>query len=158
FPFARDYGIARAVLAELVALEQAQLEVQDEIDEGEPLAPAALSTLTPEAWERARFQFVRALRIVRATHDVLPVAEAVARGETPDRPKTALSSYLVFRSANELRTERITELDAELLTAFVTGSPFARVCERQDAEMRALESVRVLVGATERGLILRCDS
>jgi hypothetical protein len=158
FPFARDYGIDRAVLAELVALEQAQLEVQDEIDEGEPLAPSALAALTPDAWEHARFGFARALRLVRATHDVLPTVEAVARGETPARPKASPSSYLVLRSGNRLRTEPIPERDADLLGELLAGRDFAEVCTGDDAEDRTLETVRVVVRASERGLILHCDS
>ena len=163
FRFARQYGIEQSALAELVALEQAQLEVQDEVDEAEPLVPAVLAALTAEQWEAARFHFARALRIVRTTHDVLPVVEAVARGEVPARPKQAHTAYLVFRSACQLHTQPISEREARLYTLLVGGASFAETCEAAHARDATelgeltLEVVRVLVAAAERGLLLRCE-
>jgi hypothetical protein len=160
FAFARDYGIDPSVLAELVALEQAQLDVQDEVDESEPIAPAALASLSAEQWQAARFRFVRALRIVRASHDVLPVVEAVARGETPERPKAEVTWYLVSRSADQLHTQRIHSREAELVSSLVSGRGFAEACEiaqaagGADLAEIALDAVRLLVSASERGLIL----
>ena len=86
FDFAGEYGVSRDALADLVALEQAQLEVLDEMDASATVAPAALTEIAPEQWEAARFEVAPALRIVRATADVLPVIEAVERGESPARP------------------------------------------------------------------------
>ena len=163
FRFSRDYGIDPNLLAELVALEQAQLEVQDEVDEDAPLVPESLAELTPEQWEGAVFVFARALRVVRATHDVLPVAEAVARGEEPARPKTALTSYRVFRSAGQLRTERISEREADLSERLLAGASFSEACEaaaaKEGAELAetALDAVRILVDASRRGLVLRVE-
>ena len=163
FAFARDYGIDPSVLAELVALEQAQLEVQDEVDETEPIASAALAALSAQQWEDARFRFVHALRVVRASHDVLPVVEAVARGETPARPKAEVTSYLVSRSADQLHTQRISAREASLFAALVAGRCFAEACEAaqalDDADLAeiALDAVRLLVSASERGLILRAE-
>ncbi len=161
FAFARDYGIDPSVLAELVALEQAQLEVQDEVDETDPIAPAALVSLSANQWQDARFVFVRALRIVRTSHDVLPVVEAVTRGETPERPKAEATSYLVSRSADRLHTHRISGRETELLSSLVAGRSFAESCEAaqsmdgSDLAEIALDAVRLLVSACERGLILR---
>jgi len=161
FAFRGSYGVDPRVLAELVELEQAQLEVQDEVDEAEPLEPAALAALTPAQWEDARFVFVRALHVVRATHDVLPVVEAVARGETPARPKAAVTSYRICRSADRLQTRPISEREAELLSSLVAGRSFAEACEAAataegaDLAEVALDAVRALVGASEHGLILR---
>ncbi len=161
FAFARDYGIDASVFADLVALEQAQLEVQDELDEAAPLAAEALAALAPEQWDTAVFTFVRALRVVRASHDVLPVVEAVAKSETPARPKAAPTAYLVFRGDGHLHTERVSEREANLLERMVGGAGFAGACEsvriREGAELSeiALDATRVLVGACRRGLVLR---
>jgi len=65
FALARDYAIDPSVFGDLVALEQAQLEVQDELDEAASLAPESLAALTPEQWDEARFVFAHALRVVR---------------------------------------------------------------------------------------------
>jgi hypothetical protein len=149
------------VLAELVALEQAQLEVQDEIDEPAPLAPEALTSLSHAMWEVARFAFVRALRLVHATHDVLPTVVAVARGETPERPKAVPTAFLITRKANRLQSERIPVSDAALLASFIDGRGLAEACEleraRAGGKLKVLDAVRVLVDATRRGLLLRID-
>lgn len=160
FSFRGSYGVDPRVLAELVALEQAQLEAQDEVDEAPPLEPAALAALTPEQWEDARFAFVRALRVVRATHDVLPVVEAVARGETPARPKAGVASYLVCRSGDRLQTLPLREREAEILDSLLAGRSFAEACDRAqaldgaDLAEVALDAAGVLVRACERGLLL----
>jgi uncharacterized protein (UPF0276 family) len=161
FAFARDYGIDPSVFADLAALEQAQLEVQDELDEPESLPPESLAALAPEQWDMARFAFARALRVVRASHDVLPVVEAVAKSETPARPKASPTSYLVFRSDGRLRSERIGEREAELAESLFAGASFAETCEaahaRSGAELAhlAVEAARLLVDVCRSGLVLR---
>ncbi len=152
YAFARDYGVERSALADLAALEQAQLEVQDEIDEGPPLGPDALAALAPEDWEAARFRFVRALRLVRASCDVLPAVEAVARGATPERPAPAPTSYLVFRDDGRLRSERISEREADLAERLIAGRSFAEACE--DGDDLAIAAAQLLVNACRRGLVL----
>jgi hypothetical protein len=157
FAFRGSYGVDPSVLAELVALEQAQLEVQDGSTIA-TLAPSALAALTLRSGRMPRF--VCALRVVRATHEVLPVVEAVARGETPARPKAAITSYLVCRTASGLQTLPIPERDAEILGSLIAGRSFAEACdaaaalEGADLAEIALGAVRVLVHACERGLIL----
>ena len=161
FPFSRDYAIDPSVFADLVALEQAQLEVQDEVDEAPALAPESLAALRPEQWNAARFVFVRALRVVRASHDVFPVVAAVARSETPARPKAAPTFYLVFRSDGRVRTERISAREAEVTQALLAGASFGEACDaahaRDGSDLAAigLEAVRILVEACRRGLVLR---
>jgi len=86
FRFADAYGVPPAVLAELVALEQAQLEVSDGPDEAAAVTPAHLTAIAPTDWEGVRFAFSPALRMVHASHDVLPVIDAVERGESPTGP------------------------------------------------------------------------
>ena len=161
FPFSRAYGIDASVFAGLVALEQAQLEVQDELDDAVVLAPEALATLAPEEWDAAVFVFARALRVVRASHDVLTVVEAVASAATPARPKASSTSYLVFRSDGRLRSERITEREADLGEALLAGASFGAACEAAHARSRAdlaeiaVVAARLLVDTCRRGLVLR---
>lgn len=161
FAFARDYAIDPSVFADLVALEQAQLEVQDELDEAASLAPESLAALTPEQWDEARFVFAHALRIVRASHDVLPVIEAVTKSETPARPKASPTSYLVFRSEGRLRTERLGEREAELAERLLAGASFGDACgavhalEGSDLAVIAVVAARLLVDACRRGLVVR---
>jgi hypothetical protein len=148
--FAAGYGVAREVLAELAALEQAQLEVQHAADAAAPLPPDALAAIPADAWEDARFAFVPALRVVFASHDVLPAVEAVARGEAPDRPAPGDVAYLVYRAGDKVRTERIAPGEARALEALLAGVAFSEACAG-DPELGA----RALVAAAARGLVAR---
>lgn len=159
YPFAGDYGVDPAVLEALIALEQAQLEVQDAADEAAAVSPAVLATLTALEWEDARFVFARALRVVHATHDVLTVVDAVARGAPPRRPAAGRVAYLVCRAGGELRTERLGAAEATILQALVGGSTFARACAAAapggDGSEVATLGARLLVDACARGLVVR---
>jgi uncharacterized protein (UPF0276 family) len=160
YDFARDYGVPRDVLADLVALEQAQLEVQDGPDPQATVTPAALAEIAPEQWERARFDLVPAMRIVRATADVLPVIEAVERGDSPTRPVPGPVGYLVYRAGSALRTDRIDPREAVVLEALAAGRPFGDACGAAgdtdaDEPTLAAAGARALVTAARLGLVTR---
>ena len=110
----------------------------------------------------ARFAFSHALRIVRASHDVLPVVDAVERGEHPDRPARLDVAYLVCRASGLLHTERLSGREACILDALVGGRPFGTACIDaagcdSDAAPVAVEGARVLVTAARRGLVVRVE-
>jgi uncharacterized protein (UPF0276 family) len=161
YPFAGNYGVDRAVLAELVALEQAQIEVSDAADETEAAAPDELATIAPAQWENARFDFTGALRIVHTTHDVLPVLEAVARGEDPARPLAAPCAYLVSRGGGTLQTARLSEVEACVLEALLAGRSFGSACALAERSTGVGEgelvtaAARILLTACSRGLVVR---
>jgi hypothetical protein len=158
--FATDYGVGRAVLAELVQLEQAQIEVANELDAAKTLAPEALAAIAPEQWDAARFAFVHALRIVVATHDVLSVVAAVQRGEDPERPVAWRGGYLVHRANGALATERLDLGEAAVLAALVAGSSFSEACgaaESGDEAERSARCVRTLLFACARGLVVQVE-
>jgi hypothetical protein len=158
--FATDYGVDRAVLAELVQLEQAQIEVANELDAAKTLAPEALAAIAPEQWDAARFAFVHALRIVVATHDVLSVVAAVQRGEDPERPVAWRGGYLVHRANGALATERLDLGEAAVLAALVAGSSFSEACgaaESGDEAERSARCVRTLLFACARGLVVQVE-
>jgi uncharacterized protein (UPF0276 family) len=163
FDFAADYGVPRAVLAELAALEQAQLEVQDAADALRPVAPAELAALVPDDWERLRIGFAPAFRVLRATHDVAPVIDAVAKGESPARPAAGALAYLVHREGGGVRTERIAAHEALLLEALLAGRSFGEACEAAvaaggaDAAQVAEAAARRLVEAAAAGLLARME-
>jgi len=151
YDFAADYGVPRAVLAELAALEQAQLEVQDAPDASDPLTPAALAALTPDDWERVRFRFSPAFRLVRATHDIAPVVEAVAAGKDPARPAAEDVTYLVTRVGGGVRSERLAPHEADVLAALLAGASFRAACGADPD--RAEAGARHLVAAAAAGLL-----
>jgi hypothetical protein len=153
FDFADDYGVPRAVLAELAALEQTQLEVQDAPDPEASVAPEALAALAPEAWERARFVFAPAYRVLRASHDVAPVVAAVAAGEVAARPAAEPLAYLVWRAGGGVRTERLALREAGVLEALLAGATLPEACG--DDEAAAADAARRLVEAASAGLLVR---
>jgi uncharacterized protein (UPF0276 family) len=163
FDLAADYGVPRAVLAELAALEQTQLEVQDAPDAARPVAPAELAALDPDEWERLRFDFAPAFRVLRATHDVAPVIDAVANGESPARPAAGATAYLVRRAGGGVRTERIAAHEALLLEALLAGRSLGEACEAAvsgggaDAAQVAEAAARRVVEAAAAGLLARVE-
>jgi hypothetical protein len=155
FDFTAGYGVPRAVLAELAVLEQTQLEVQDAPDSKRCVTPAALAALAPEDWERASFAFSEAYRVVRATHDVAPVVEAVAAGEDPARPATGDVAYLVSRAGDGVRTERLAAREAAVLEALLAGESLREACGGDEAAAEA--GARRLVAAAAAGLLTRVE-
>jgi uncharacterized protein (UPF0276 family) len=151
FDFASDYGVPPAVLAELAALEQVQLEVQDAPDEARTVTPAELAALSPVAWERVRFRFASAFRLVRAAHDVAPVIEAAAAGRDPARPAPGAVAYLVSRAGEGVRTERLAPHEADALEALLAGTSLRAACGDDPAV--AADVARRLVAAAEAGLL-----
>ncbi len=154
-----DYDVQSGALAELAALEQSQLEAQEEVDEVAFVSPAALAEIPPEKWGDARFAFARALRLVRASHDVLPAVEAVARGESPPRPERREVAYLVQRANGSVVSERISALDAALFESLRADQTFAEACNAAheslgtDPAEAAQSAAKLLVGASARGLL-----
>jgi hypothetical protein len=124
----------------------------------------ALAALSPDAWDRARVVFAPALRLVRASHDVAPVIEAVEKGERPARPTPGDVAYLVVRAAGGVRTERIEDHHALLVEALSRGLPFeeaaARVSESTGLppEEIAQAAAERLVAAAAAGLLVRFES
>jgi len=161
--FEAGYGVPREVLSELVALEQAQLEVQDAPDAGSCVAPAELAALTPEQWERARFAFAPCLRLVRAHHDVAPAVRAVAAGEDPARPPAGDVAYRVYRAGAGVRSEPLAPLEAALLEALLARRIFAAACAEvatahgADAASVARAAAELLVHAAAHGLLARVE-
>jgi hypothetical protein len=151
FELAAEYGVPRAALAELAALEQTQLEVQDAPDAERMVAPAALAALSPEDWERVRFAFAPAFRVLRATHDVAPAITAVSAGRDPARPAAEDVAYLVSRAGAGVRTERLAPREAAVLEALLAGHTFRAACG-DDAEA-AEAAARHLVAAAAAGLL-----
>jgi hypothetical protein len=154
-----DYGVDSSALAALAALEQAQLEAQEALDPAAFVTPAALAEISPEKWGDARFTFAPSLRVLRASHDVLPAVEAVARAEPPPRSERREVAYLVQRASGGVVTESITALDAALFESLLAGKTFAETCDAAHAALgvelseAAQAAARLLVAASARGLL-----
>lgn len=154
FAFADAHGIPQEALADLVRLEHAQLEVQEARDDAPGIPPAALAALAPEVWERARFLFARAHRIVFCSHAVLPAVRAGARGEAPERPRAGRVAYLVTRQAGVAQTDELDRAAAAALASLADGAHFADACEKAGGEPAVEAVVAVLALACARGAVL----
>jgi hypothetical protein len=158
-PLASGYAVPARALADLAALEQAQIEVGDAPDEAPPIGADALASIPAEGWERARFRFSRALRVLRVAHDVLPAVAAVERGEAPPLPVERSLAYLVARGRGGLRVDRLEAFEADVIEALVAGRAFGAACSSAsgdalaDAE-RAERAASALVLAVAQGLVL----
>ena len=166
-PLAHDYGVGRAVLAELAALEQAHVEVQDAPDApapgpgAAPVTPATLAALAPAAWPRLRLAFAPALQAVPAGHDVLAVIAAVERGVPPPRPAAGLGGYVVHRGASGVVTTPVGRPVAALVRALAAGRGFAAACRAADPDdpgAAAAASVPILMTLAAAGLIAAIDA
>ena len=141
--FGADFGVAPAVLADIAAFEQAELEVSDAPDDGPPLAATALAEVPPDAWPRVRTRCAAALRVVRCTSDVLPVVEAVAAGRAPDRPTAGPTCYLVGRPAAELVRVRVTAREADVVERLCAGATVEASCGGAGIEAGATALARL---------------
>lgn len=142
-----DYGVPRAVLRDLAALEWARADVYDEVDGPSAVGPGALHELGADDWESVRFGFVKALRLVRGAFAVAPVLAAVGNGEAPARPVEAASSYLVIRPALDPEVHTIAEDAAALLAPLMEGQTFLEACSAAAAAAGLEELDGDFVGA-----------
>jgi hypothetical protein len=153
FAFRDRYEADGCAFADLARLEQAQLEVQEAPDESAPFSTQSLAALEDWEWERARFEFVRAHRVLRTRHDVLPAVQAVARGERPPRPARASTAYLVSRRDGGVVVERIDPAGACALEALAAGECFEGACAWAGGEAAAPAAAAALAIACARGLV-----
>ncbi len=128
YRFADDFGVPVAVLAELAALEQAELEVGDEPDDGAALAASALAEIAADDWPRARLRCTGAVRLLRCGFDVLPVIEAVAAGKDPVRPAAGACGVLIARPRADVIRRRLTEDEAGVINRLLAGERIGDVC------------------------------
>lgn len=155
-----NYGVPREVLRDLAALEWARVDVADEADAASPLGLGALGELQPDDWERVRFTFVNALRLVCTDYDVQPVIAAVYDGETPARPAVSPTAYLVSRPDLDAEVAIIEADAAALLAPMLAGATFLEACQTAaiaaGAELDgAFVSARIafLTGWFQQGLV-----
>ncbi len=150
--FGADFGVAPAALADVAAVEQAELEVSDAPDDGPAVAAAALAEVPPDAWPALRVRATAALRVVRCAHDVLPVIEAVAAGRAPDRPSVGEYEYLICRPAADIVRERLSASEAAVLRRLLAGATIEEACGGAGLEAGATAVARLASLGLLRGL------
>jgi hypothetical protein len=102
-----------------------------------------------------RFAFADAFRLLRATHDVAAVVEAVAAGKDPARPAAEPVAYLISRAGEGVRTERLALREADVIDALLAGRSFREACGDDEAVAEAAASR--LVEAAAAGLLARIE-
>ena len=107
------------------------------------LPAAALAEIPDAAWPGARVRAAAALRLLRCTHDVLAVVEAVAAGRPPARPAAGAVAYLVARPQTAVIRLRVPGDEAAVLSRLLTGAPVAEACGDADLAVGAAAIARL---------------
>lgn len=126
--FGGRLAVSPAALADLAAVEQAELEVAEAPDDGPPLPAAALAEVPVDAWPSLRLRCAGALRLLQCAHDVLPAIEAVAAGRPPERPAAAAADYLVCRPQADVRRVRLPAAEAAVIARLLAGATIEQAC------------------------------
>ncbi len=123
-----DFGVPLELLGDIAAVEQARADAF--IAEEEPvLSPDRLQTFTPRDWEQAEFRLSNTPCLVRVRYHVLPVLDAIAKGELPDPPEESPRSYLIYRQGHAVRETEVSAEEARLLEALGQGAGLLDLCD-----------------------------
>jgi uncharacterized protein (UPF0276 family) len=148
YDFDAEVAVAPGVLADLAAVEQAELEVHDALDDGPSLAPAALQAVAPEGWPGLRISTGAACRLVRCRADVLAAIETVAAGGTPAAPASDAIGVLIGRRDGDVVRRRLDAGASEIVARLLAGEPMleasAGAAEQGAAAVVALAAAGVL--------------
>jgi len=155
--FVRAARVRRpAFCRDLARLEWAVSEVFDG-PETPPLTEAALASVAPGEWERARLVPVAALRLVVLEHDAGAHLDALRKGSRRRPPVRRRRSrvvvyrrnYAVFRRE---QTAAAFALLADLASGLSVGRALGRALERRSARLDADEAFRLFRDWAAMGL------
>lgn len=141
--FSPRLAVPVAVLADIAAFEQAELEVSQASDDGPPLPVAALAEVAEERWPAVRVRAAAAVRVVRCSADVLPVVEAVAAGRDPRPPAPGAVDYLICRPGEDLQRHRLAAGEAPALRHLMEGGTVESACAGQGMGVAATAIARL---------------
>jgi hypothetical protein len=120
---------AERLLFDAACLDWAVMETYDAPDAG-VLDLDALSRAPEDAWPSARIVLNPSLRLLRLTHPIHLVRDAVMRGETPPRPAPEATAVVVWRDAAFVpRSLAIEPVAFDLLAALAEGAALGSACE-----------------------------
>lgn len=149
YQFDAEVAVAPAVLADLAAVEQAELEVHDALDDGAALAPAALQAVAPAAWPGLRVRAGAACRLVCGRADVLAAIEAVSAGQTPLPPPPNPIGVLIGRRDGAVVRRRLAADQAAIAARLLAGQPMLEA-SAGDAEQGAAAVVALAAAGVLR--------
>lgn len=125
-PFADDeFGVPAFVLGDICKIEQARHHVYFDDDSNDVLSPSALFELSPDAWFRAKFRMVPAMRLLSLRSDALSVVQAVQAGSLPEPPDLGSYWVLVCRVDEEPRMQALAHTAGQMLQGLLEGKEFA---------------------------------
>jgi len=135
----RAIAAPRPFVAEVALLER----TVDELFHARHAAAAptaALASLRPAQWARARFERIPASRLLALRWPVDPWLQSLYDGKPQPLPARGASWLLVHRRDGRVWRTRLTALQHRLLTALARGARLSDALERvaRDAEERAL--------------------
>jgi hypothetical protein len=133
----------RALCADMARLEWAYVELFDAPD-AHALSPQKLSSIPPDAWQRARLVLNPALRLLEVQYPVAELRRRVQEtGNAGDIPLESSRHLVLYRSLDRaIQNQAITAGAFELLRALGAGIPLVPACEAAMAAV-PLEATRI---------------
>ncbi|MEO6327191.1 MAG: DNA-binding domain-containing protein [Thermoanaerobaculia bacterium] len=142
FPeFLATHGAARGrqVRADLARLELAMTEVFD-ADETACVSSEEIAAIPPQAWSRARFQPIAALRLVSLETNAHALFSALRAGEAPVASRRKREHVLVFRRDYGVRRRALVPAAFALLQELVAGETLVGALETLTRSRRSIAS------------------
>jgi uncharacterized protein (UPF0276 family) len=153
YEFGVGLKVEPTVLADLAALEHAELAVHDAPDDGAPLDYGALGTLSQDAWADLRLRCSPHVRLLRWRFDVLGVVNAAAAGSIPEPPPRSDGALLIGRQAGEIARVRLhTPRDVVAADRLLAGERLVDACGG-DVESGALVLFTLIRAGAVRELL-----
>lgn len=152
--------VPHPALTDLARMEWALRTAFDARD-ANPLTPAALSEVPPEAWPRLVFELHPGVQLVSLAWAVEPVWQALKDlgdegdgAEDPELPEPQAHAHVLaaWRVGLDTRWRSVDPADAPLLAALQAGEPFAALCAQAAQTAGEAEAAACVVAALQAWL------
>ena len=123
-------SLPHPALLDLIRMEWA-LSVAFDSPDVDTLTVANLSAVAPERWPDLRFAVHPSVQLIRSDWNIEPIWTALSTDPDADTepPQAAAHYLLVWRAGHVNHWRSVSDQEAHLLTALISGTRFADLCE-----------------------------
>lgn len=89
-----------------------------------------LASLPPEAWQTVRFDLAPGTQVLRLSHNVTPLWQALSQGGTPEPVQPLVHDVLVWRQGWQPHFRSTSPEEAEAIRLMLAGQPFDHACQQ----------------------------
>lgn len=127
-----DFGVALEALADIAALDDMRSATFIHAADERVIPLSSLAEISPEAWERIRFEWNPTLTTYVTTYDVAPVWSSIHDGKTDELapPELRSTTLRIWRHNHLVHHQVMTEHEALLLNSLSEQQPFAAATTR----------------------------